>query len=84
MLRRNNRVNLPPQQLKKTGHIKLMSRRFIRSEIFFREPKEPHRRVHPPPVLWMGRACVLLLQVHKAAGRLNQSLEIIRVLGFRP
>ena len=56
MLRRNNRVNLLPQQLKKTGHIKLMSRRFIRSEIFFGEPKEPHRWIHPRPSFgWVGR-----------------------------
>ena len=83
MLRRNNCVNLPPQQLKKTGHIKLMSRRFIRSEIFFRELKEPHRWVHPAPVLWVRWPLVLLLQMHKATRGLDQPLEIICVVRFR-
>jgi hypothetical protein len=83
MLRRNNLVNLPPEQQKKTGYIKVMSRRFIRFEIFFREPKEPYRWVHPASILWVRWPLVLLLQMHEATRGLDQSLEIIRVLRFR-
>ena len=70
-------------ELQKSRDIKSMPRRRIRREIFLRQAKQPHRRIHPPSVLRVGRSRVLLLQVHKATCRLNQSLEIIRVVRFR-
>lgn len=61
-----------------------MPNRPVRCEVLFRQPEESHRRIHPPAILGMGGPRMLFLQVHKAAGRLNQPFEIIPVLRFGP
>ena len=60
-----------------------MSSRRVRSEIFFRESKQSHRRVKSSAILRVSGSEVLLLQVNKCARRLNQTLEIIGVFRFR-
>lgn len=84
MIRSENCVHLSLQKPEKIFDIKAMPHRPERLEIFFGEPKEPHRRIHPPPVFRMGRAGMLFLQMHESAGCLDQPFEIIRILRFRP
>jgi len=78
-----NDLHLSLEQSEKFFEIKAMPDRPERREISFREPKQPHRRIHPPPVLRMRRPRVLLLQMHEAAGCLDQAFEKIRILRFR-
>ena len=83
MVGSENRVHLPLQELEKFLEIKAVPHRPERREISFGEPKQPHRRKHPPPVLRMRRSRMLFLQMHEAAGCLDHSLEKIRILRFR-
>ncbi len=83
MIGREDGVHLPLQQFSKSRDIKSMPRRAVGHEIFLRQSKQTHRRIHPPPVLWVCRPRMLLLQMHKATRGLDQPLEIIRVVRFR-
>ena len=83
MIGREDGVHLPLQQFSKSRDIKSMPRRAVGPEIFLRQSKQTHRRIHPPPVLWVGRPRVLLLQMHETTRGLDQPLEIIRVVRFR-
>ena len=83
MLGGEDGVHLLSNEMKKTCDIKSMSRWAVGPEIFLRQSKQTHRWIHPPPVLWVCRPRVLLLQMHKATRGLDQSFEIIRVLRFR-
>ena len=76
-------VHLPLQQFSKPRDIKSMPRRAVGPQIFLRQSKQTHRRIHPPSVLWVGRPGVLLLQMHETTRGLDQPLEIIRVVRFR-
>jgi len=49
-------------------------------QIFFRESKQTHRRAEPLSMFRMGRMLELLLQMDERSGRLDQSLEKLRVL----
>jgi hypothetical protein len=73
-----------PEHFEKPGNIESMPHRSERHQIFFREPKQTHRRVHPASVFWVGRPRMLLLQMDETAGCLDEPLEIIGVLRFRP
>ncbi len=84
MIASQDRVHLPAQELQKRRQIESMPPRQIRREIFLRQPEEPHRRIHPPPIFWMRRTRVLFLQMHEPACGLDQTLEIIRVFRFCP
>ncbi len=77
-------IHLLPDQTQKSGDIKPVTLRRKGREIFFRQPKQAHRRIQPPPVFWMRGSRVLFLQMHKPSRRLDQALEIIRVVRFRP
>lgn len=79
-----NRIDLAAEQAEKALDVKSMSHRRVGQEIFFCEPKQPSRRVHPPPILRVGRPRVLFLQMHKSARGLDQPFEVIRVLRFGP
>ena len=83
MIGREDSGHLPLQQFSKSRDIKSMPRRAVGHEIFLRQSKQAHRRKHPPPVLWVSRPRMLLLQMHKATRGLDQPLEIIRVVRFR-
>ena len=83
MIGSENRIHLSLQEPEKILDIEAMPDGPERREIFLGEPKQPHRRIHPSPVLGMGRPRMLLLQMHKPAGRLDQPFEIIRILRFR-
>lgn len=77
-------VDLRPEHLQKPIDGKPMPGRREGGEIFFREPKQSHRGIHPPPILRVSWPRMLFLQMNKRAGRLDESFEIIRVRGFRP
>jgi hypothetical protein len=49
-------------------------------KILLRQPKQPHRWAQSPPVFWMRWMLELLLQMHKRTCRLDQSLEILRII----
>ncbi len=83
MIGREDGVHLPPQQFSKSRDIKSMPRRAVGRQIFLRQSKQTHRRIHPPSILWVCRPRMLLLQMHKATRGLDQTLEIIRVVRFR-
>ena len=84
MIAGQDRIYLLPDQTQKSGDIKPVPLRRKGREIFFRQAKQAHRRIQPPPVFWMGWSRVLFLQMHKPSRRLDQALEIVRVLRFRP
>lgn len=84
MFRGENCIDLLPEQAKKSVDIKPMPGWSVRREIFFRQPKQPHRRIHPAPILWVRRPRMLLLQMHESARRLDQTLEIICVFRSSP
>ncbi len=84
MIASQDRVHLPAQELQKRRQIEAMPPRQIRREIFLRQPEEPHRWIHPPPIFWMRRTRVLFLQMHEPTCSLDQALKIIRVLRFCP
>ncbi len=50
-------------------------------EVLFREPKQPDRRSQPPSVFRMRRMFKLLFQMNKGPGGLDQTFEILRVIG---
>ncbi len=60
-----------------------MPPRRIGPQVFLREPKEPHGRIHASSVLRMRRPRELLLQMHEPARGLNQAFEVVGVLTFR-
>ena len=79
-----NRIDLAAEQVEKALDVKTMSHGRVGQEIFFCEPKQPSRRVHPPPILRVGRPRVLFLQMHKSTRGLDQPFEVIRVVRFGP
>ena len=83
MIRSQNRLDLAPQQPEKILDIKAVPCRREGREILFREPKQAHRRIHPPAVFRVGRPGMLFLQMHKPARGLDEPLEVVCVLRFR-
>ncbi len=83
MIRCQDRIHFAPEQPEKFRNVESMPHRPIRCQIFLRQPKEPHRRIHSPAVFRMRRPRELFLQMDEATGGLNEPLEIIRVLRFR-
>ena len=73
-------VYLPPDQIQETIDIKAVPNGRVGREIFFRKPKQAHRRIQPSPILRMGWTLMLLLQVNKPSRRLNQALKVICVV----
>ena len=84
MVGSENRVHLSLQEPEKILDIKAMPRRPERREISLGQPKQPHRRIHPPPILRVRRSRILFLQMDEPACRLDQPFEIIRILRFCP
>jgi hypothetical protein len=84
VLRAKNGVDLPSEETEKIFDIKPVPHRSERHQIFFCQSKQTHRRVHPPPILRVGRPRMLFLQMDEPASGLDEALEIIRVLRFRP
>lgn len=74
---------LCPEHFEKTGDTEAVPNRRERHQVFFRQPEQTRRRIHSPPVLRVGRARMLFLQMDKTAGRLDKALEVICVLRFR-
>src|SRR4051794_28263877 len=60
-----------------------MPHRRITAEIGLREAEQAHRRAKPPAMHTVSRFAVVMLQMHEAAGRLDQSFEVVGVLRFR-
>ncbi len=56
----------------------------VRFEIRRAQPQEPHRRTQPRRVFRMRWMEVLLLQMHKGPGHLDQPLEVEMITPFRP
>ena len=84
MIRGENRIDMSPEEPEKTLDIQPMPHGREGREIFFRQPEQTNRRVHSPPIFRVGRPHMLLLQMDETAGRLDEPLEIICVLRFRP
>jgi len=83
MIGSQNRVHLLAQELKKILDVQAMPHRREGREILLRQPKQPHRRIHPSPIFRVRRPRMLFLQMNKSARRLDQPLEKISVLRFR-
>jgi len=83
MIGNQNRLRLSLQEPEEFFDIEAMPYGCEGCEVFFRQPKQPYRRIHPAPIFGMRWSRVLLLQMDEAAGRLDQPLEIIGVLRFR-
>ena len=49
-------------------------------QIFLREPKQPHGWTQAPAMFRMRRMFELLLEMDESPGRLDEALEILRVL----
>ncbi len=84
MIGGENAIYLPSEETEKILDIKAVPRRPERREISLGQPKQPHRRIHPPPILRVRRSRILFLQMDEPACRLDQPLEIIRILRFCP
>ena len=52
-------------------------------EVFFRQAKQTNGGRQPPAMFGMSRMLELLLQMNESTCRLNQALEILRVVGLR-
>lgn len=80
----DDEINLALQELEESFDVEAVTSWRERREIFFREAKEADGGKHPAAIFRMRWTGKLLLQMHKAARRLDESFEIIRVLRFRP
>ena len=81
MLRLYNRALIAPEHFPERREIERVPPFAQRRQVLFREAKQPHRRSQAPAMFRMRRMFELLLQMDERAGRLDQSLEILRVLG---
>ncbi len=84
MIARKNLLYLLADEVQQSSDIKAMAHGRVGREISFRQSKQTHGGIQPSPVLRMIWTCVLFLQMHKPARRLNQALEIIGIVRLRP
>jgi hypothetical protein len=80
VIRGKNGIDLPTKQREEIANFETVPPRRIGRKIFLRQSEESRCRVEPTPILRMSWPPILLLQMDKAARRLNKPLEVIGVL----
>jgi len=68
------------QQLTERDQIKVIPRRSECAQILYREPKQSDSWGQSPSVFGVRRMFELFLQMHECPGRLDEALEITRIL----
>jgi len=81
MLRFHNHARVPIQHFPKRHQIEGVPFLTQRRQILLRETKQANRRSQAAPMFRVRRMFELLLEMNKGAGRLDQSLEILRIIG---
>ena len=79
----HNHVRMATEHFPELHQIELVPLRTQRGQVHFRETEEPNGRSQPASMFRMSWMFELLLQMHKSAGSLNQTFEILHIFGSR-
>lgn len=81
MIRLDDRLCGPRKHFPEPHQIERVPPRTQRRQILLRKAKQTDRRTQPPSMFRMRRMFELLLEMNKGAGRLDQTLEILGIVG---